>query len=143
MSAPTSIGVQPSEPALTTQSEAAAEYLRIVKPYNAELDLLNAKEFRWSTVKTYCQTLATADREFSLGLASAAWPSNVQPAIDAFVAQMGETHIAYLNVARATTRAGLKTAYGALQDSWDAGGAMADTVRVELGLSAAPTFSTD
>jgi hypothetical protein len=97
-------------PPVLTPQEAATEYLSIVEPYNTALEALEEAINGGQAVealRTQADTLAAANATQVEALQAARWPPEVQPSVDALMAESEAAQPSLLQAAQAQSRQGV------------------------------------
>lgn len=132
-----------ASPTAMTKQEAAKTYARIVNPPNRALGAfkraIDAKPMDLTSSRAAAGVYAEALRTFSLELQHAAWPADVQAAIDALVAANARDIVEMRSLSRAQSTEEFVALLNQEPDS--GGGAAAELVRQKLGLPEAPSVS--
>ena len=122
-------------PALLSKEQAAERYLAIVEPYNVALEALEQAVNGPQSVdalRTQAASVAAANDTHVQELKAAAWPADVQPAVDELVAESEQAQTYWLQASEAPTReAAIAAAVSAGEHD---GGAAAQAIRSLLGL---------
>jgi hypothetical protein len=126
-----------------TRKEGAAKYLKIVAPFNDELDkclpvlnpLLESGESSSSDlpkIRKACAGVAEANRKFAEALTKTAWPTEAQSSISQLVDELHADQLAWQGIAKVRNHQDLfDPKYPLTED-----GTAADMVRAHLGLPA-------
>jgi hypothetical protein len=121
--------------ALLSKEQAAERYLAIVEPYNVALEALEQAVNGPQSVdalRTQAASVAAANDTHVQELKAAAWPADVQPAVDEPVAESEQAQTYWLQASEAPTReAAIAAAVSAGEHD---GGAAAQAIRSLLGL---------
>ena len=124
-------------PTVWTKTEAAAQYLALVKPPNDARIALNAQVDAHpkdpKPLPAMCQTVADTLKTFLDALAGGSWPTDARSAVDDVMASVGAQMNAAQQCAKGKTIADFNTAW----DYTDPKPGSAQVLRAKLGLPAA------
>ena len=124
-------------PTVWTKTEAAAQYLALVKPPNDARIALNAQVDAHpkdpKPLPAMCQTVADTLKTFLDALAGGSWPTDARSAVDDVMASVG----AQMNAAQQCAKGKTIADFNAAWDYADPHSGAAQVLRARLGLPAA------
>lgn len=124
-------------PTTLSRSEAAATYLRLVKPVNTAIDAASHIPPRVGQAVILAKHLLAANHAFAIGLEGSAWPADVRPVIDRLLNDVTAEQPLIRDMAKATSRDAYVSAANVWGSKGSKHGADAELARVKLGLPTA------